>query len=231
MAAVEACYRPGWPLTGRATLPQAISDFRNASLFEGMPGMLLGLLDRDDAISEAVKQFGEDGRGPPNTGLSHAAGGTALKDRPDGPVVELPPADVAVVEEQAKDTVAAEAKRLLSFANGEHGHLLANDCSRAGSCCRTDGAALAGVEGYVDDRRADAVGWGSFDLSTVACPVTIVHGGSSTDCTRSCLAALLRAQPTCMRRLSCWAVCSSLTPPHVSSLTPGAACSSTCASR
>jgi len=139
--------------------------------------MLLGLLDRDDAIAEAVKQFGEDGRGPPDTGLSHAAGGTALKDRPDGPVVELPPADVAVVEEQAKDTVAAEAKRLLSFANGEHGRLLANDCSRAGPCCRTDGAALAGVEGYVDDRRADAVGWGSFDLSTVACPVTIVHGG------------------------------------------------------
>jgi len=94
-----------------------------------MPGMLLGLLDRDDAIAEAVKQFGEDGRGPPDTGLSHAAGGTALKDRPDGPVVELPPADVAVVEEQAKDTVAAEAKRLLSFANGEHDHLLT--CQRS----------------------------------------------------------------------------------------------------
>ena len=100
-----------------------------------MPGMLLGLLDRGDAIAEAVKQFGEDGRGPPDTGLSHAAGGTALKDRPDGPVVELPPADVAVVEEQAKDTVAAEAKRLLSFANGEHDHLLvlANDRSLTGA--------------------------------------------------------------------------------------------------
>ena len=58
-------------------MPQAISDFQNASLFAGMPGMLLGLLDRDDAIAEAVKQFGEDGRGPPDTGLSHAAGGTA----------------------------------------------------------------------------------------------------------------------------------------------------------
>ena len=38
----------------------AISDFQNTSLFAGMPGMLLGLLDRGDAIAEAVKQFGED---------------------------------------------------------------------------------------------------------------------------------------------------------------------------
>ena len=129
----------------------AISDFTNTKLFDGMPGMLLGLLDRDAAIAEAIKMFGEDGRGPPDEpGLSHSAGGTALKDRPGGDDVLLPPADAAVVAEQAADPAAGEAKRLLSFANG--------------------------VEGYVDDRRADAVGWGSFDLGKVVCPVIIVHG-------------------------------------------------------
>src|SRR5262245_13328381 len=33
-----------------------------------------------------------------------------------------------------------------------------------------------GVEGYVDDRLADGVGWGSFDVSKVRCPVVVLHG-------------------------------------------------------
>jgi pimeloyl-ACP methyl ester carboxylesterase len=32
------------------------------------------------------------------------------------------------------------------------------------------------VEGYVDDRLADGVGWGSFDVSHVRCPVVVLHG-------------------------------------------------------
>ena len=32
------------------------------------------------------------------------------------------------------------------------------------------------VQGYVDDRLADGVGWGSFDLSNIRCPVTVLHG-------------------------------------------------------
>merc|ERR1712083_363850 len=38
-----------------------------------------------------------------------------------------------------------------------------------------------GVQGYVDDRRADcSSGWSSFDVSKVTCPVIIVHGQSDT---------------------------------------------------
>lgn len=33
-----------------------------------------------------------------------------------------------------------------------------------------------GVGGFVDDRLADGVGWGSFDVEKIACPVTVMHG-------------------------------------------------------
>jgi pimeloyl-ACP methyl ester carboxylesterase len=36
------------------------------------------------------------------------------------------------------------------------------------------------VQGYTDDRLADGVGWGSFDIGAVTCPVIIVHGESDT---------------------------------------------------
>ena len=35
-----------------------------------------------------------------------------------------------------------------------------------------------GLEGYTDDRLADGVGWSSFDVSNVRCPVTVLHGAS-----------------------------------------------------
>jgi pimeloyl-ACP methyl ester carboxylesterase len=37
-----------------------------------------------------------------------------------------------------------------------------------------------GVEGYADDRLADGVGWGSFDVTKIGCPVAVIHGGSDT---------------------------------------------------
>jgi pimeloyl-ACP methyl ester carboxylesterase len=37
-----------------------------------------------------------------------------------------------------------------------------------------------GVQGYVDDRLADGVGWGSFDVSTITCPVFVLHGGADS---------------------------------------------------
>jgi pimeloyl-ACP methyl ester carboxylesterase len=37
-----------------------------------------------------------------------------------------------------------------------------------------------GVQGYVDDRLADGVGWGSFDVARVRCPVVVLHGGADT---------------------------------------------------
>ena len=33
-----------------------------------------------------------------------------------------------------------------------------------------------GVQGYVDDRIADGVGWGSFEVANVRCPVEVLHG-------------------------------------------------------
>ncbi len=35
-----------------------------------------------------------------------------------------------------------------------------------------------GLEGYTDDRLADGPGWVTFDVSTIRCPVTVLHGGS-----------------------------------------------------
>jgi pimeloyl-ACP methyl ester carboxylesterase len=35
-----------------------------------------------------------------------------------------------------------------------------------------------GLEGYTDDRLADGAGWVSFDVTSIQCPVTVLHGGS-----------------------------------------------------
>jgi pimeloyl-ACP methyl ester carboxylesterase len=35
-----------------------------------------------------------------------------------------------------------------------------------------------GLEGYTDDRLADGVGWTSFDIALIRCPVTVLHGGA-----------------------------------------------------
>jgi pimeloyl-ACP methyl ester carboxylesterase len=34
-----------------------------------------------------------------------------------------------------------------------------------------------GLEGYTDDRLADSPGWVSFDIESIRCPVTVLHGG------------------------------------------------------
>jgi pimeloyl-ACP methyl ester carboxylesterase len=35
-----------------------------------------------------------------------------------------------------------------------------------------------GLEGYTDDRLADGGGWTSFDVTDIACPVIVLHGGA-----------------------------------------------------
>jgi pimeloyl-ACP methyl ester carboxylesterase len=35
-----------------------------------------------------------------------------------------------------------------------------------------------GLEGYTDDRLADGAGWVTFDVTSIQCPVTVLHGGS-----------------------------------------------------
>jgi pimeloyl-ACP methyl ester carboxylesterase len=37
-----------------------------------------------------------------------------------------------------------------------------------------------GVEGYADDRLADGPGWSTFDVGSVRCPVTVLHGLDDT---------------------------------------------------
>jgi pimeloyl-ACP methyl ester carboxylesterase len=37
-----------------------------------------------------------------------------------------------------------------------------------------------GVVGYADDRLADGPGWGTFDVSKVRCPVSVIHGAEDT---------------------------------------------------
>jgi pimeloyl-ACP methyl ester carboxylesterase len=37
-----------------------------------------------------------------------------------------------------------------------------------------------GVVGYTDDRLADGLGWGTFDVSAVRCPVAVIHGAEDT---------------------------------------------------
>lgn len=34
-----------------------------------------------------------------------------------------------------------------------------------------------GAQGYCDDRWADGLGWGSFDVGAIRCPVRVLHGG------------------------------------------------------
>jgi len=69
----------------------------------------------------------------------------------DSAAMKLPKADIEVVMAMAGDPERTELGRLNSFANG--------------------------VQGFVDDRRADSSsGWSSFDVGKVSCPVVIVHG-------------------------------------------------------
>jgi pimeloyl-ACP methyl ester carboxylesterase len=73
----------------------------------------------------------------------------------DAPAVELAPSDMA---------------------------LFADPAFVAGMASAIPAMFAQGVEGYVDDRRADGPGWQSFDAGAITCPVIVVHGGSDTIC-------------------------------------------------
>jgi pimeloyl-ACP methyl ester carboxylesterase len=81
--------------------------------------------------------------------------GSKMLNPGDAPAVELSPSDMALFADP--DFVAGMASAIPAmFAQG--------------------------VVGYVDDRRADGPGWGSFDVRAITCPVIVVHGGSDTIC-------------------------------------------------
>jgi pimeloyl-ACP methyl ester carboxylesterase len=58
--------------------------------------------------------------------------------------------------------------------------LLADPAFLAGMAASFPAMFAHGVEGYADDRLADGVGWGSFDVSHITCPVTVLHGASDS---------------------------------------------------
>jgi pimeloyl-ACP methyl ester carboxylesterase len=81
--------------------------------------------------------------------------GSKMLSAGDAPAVDLAPSDMA---------------------------LFADPAFLAGMASAIPAMFAQGVEGYVDDRRADGPGWGSFDVGSITCPVIVVHGGSDTIC-------------------------------------------------
>jgi len=57
-----------------------------------------------------------------------------------------------------------------------------------------------GLQGYTDDRLADGAGWVTFDVRSVQCPVTVLHGGSDRSGPRairsSAYSSCLRSRPS-----------------------------------
>ncbi len=75
--------------------------------------------------------------------------GSKMFEPPEGETLPLPPADLALFTDPAWLAGFAEAGAEM-FAHG--------------------------VLGYVDDRRADGPGWGSFDVGAVRAPTIVLHG-------------------------------------------------------
>ncbi len=86
----------------------------------------------------------------------------------------------------ATDVMGADGSKMLSRA-AEEAPLPAADVAMLEDPTFINGMVAAlpemfafSVQGYVDDRLADGVGWGSFDLSNIRCPVTVLHGEADT---------------------------------------------------
>jgi pimeloyl-ACP methyl ester carboxylesterase len=87
----------------------------------------------------------------------------------------------------AEDLFGADGSKMLALASG--GGEGTNPLPPADQALLGDPQFLAsfasgfpamfaqGVAGYADDRIADGVGWGSFDVARVTCPVIVLHGG------------------------------------------------------
>ena len=89
----------------------------------------------------------------------------------------------------ATNMFGPDGSKMMAQASGAQGGpplpaadqaLLADPAFLAGMLTAFPAMFAHGVEGYTDDRIADGVGWGSFDLARIACPVSVIHGGSDT---------------------------------------------------
>lgn len=104
-------------------------------------------------------------------------GATAIWDAPDRT------AAVAAAE----GMFGADGSKMMSAASEgglpEADMAMLSDPSFLEGWMASFGAMFAqGVTGYVDDRIADGVGWGTFDAASVRCPVVIEHGSADTIC-------------------------------------------------
>ena len=85
----------------------------------------------------------------------------------------------------ATEVFGADGSKMLSSAAGPDlapadQALLRDPTFLAGMLASFPAMFAHGVEGYVDDRLADGPGWGSFDVSRITCPVTVLHGSSDS---------------------------------------------------
>ena len=89
----------------------------------------------------------------------------------------------------AAETFGEDGSKMLSAGDAPGAELAPTDLALFADPAFLAGMATAipamfthGVQGYVDDRRADGPGWGSFDVGAITCPVIVVHGGSDMIC-------------------------------------------------
>lgn len=93
--------------------------------------------------------------------------------------------DRASAIEVAREQFGDDGTKML--LSGNAGNLCAADLAFLEQAATDPGQAAStaarfanGVQGYVDDRLADGVGWTSFDVSAVSCPVVVLHGSDDT---------------------------------------------------
>ncbi len=93
--------------------------------------------------------------------------------------------DRAAAIEVAREQFGDDGTKML--LSGNAGNLCAADLAFVEQAATDPNEAAStaarfanGVQGYVDDRLADGVGWTSFDVSAVSCPVVVLHGGDDT---------------------------------------------------
>jgi pimeloyl-ACP methyl ester carboxylesterase len=79
------------------------------------------------------------------------------------------------------DDILAIGGRKVGFADYGPGDGIPVVWCHGGPGSRLEPAPL-GFEGYADDRIADKPGWVDFDVSTISCPVIVLHGSEDILC-------------------------------------------------
>jgi|SRR6516225_8426465 pimeloyl-ACP methyl ester carboxylesterase len=94
-------------------------------------------------------------------------------------------ADRAAALAIATDVFGSDGSKMLTSAAGPDlapadQALLRDPAFLSGMMSSFPAMFAQGLAGYVDDRLADGPGWGSFDVTRITCPVTVLHGDSDS---------------------------------------------------